>query len=149
MQNECIFCKIINGEIPSKKVYEDNDTLAFLDINPANPGHVLVVPKKHFENIFDIDEATLGKMMHVVKNIAKNLKEKLNPDGINIMQNNGKHAGQLVNHIHLHIIPRFNNDRVVISYPRYQISEADMDNILKKLKESTKKEEKEDFEFRF
>ena len=149
MQNDCIFCKIANGEIPSKKVHEDNDVMAFLDINPANPGHVLVVPKKHFENIYDIDDATLSKTIHVVKNISKNMKEKLNPDGLNVLQNNGKHAGQLVNHIHFHIIPRFNNDRVVISYPRYQISEADMDNILKKLKEVQKSQAHDDFDLRF
>jgi len=145
---ECIFCKIAKNEIPSKKIYEDNDVLAFLDINPANPGHTLIISKKHFEGIIDADVGVLSKMIQVSKTIAKTIKERLGSDGLNIMQNNGKHAGQLVSHIHFHIIPRFPNDKVVISYPRAQLSENDLNEIQKKLT-SAKKEESEDYDFRF
>src|SRR3989338_6667605 len=115
---ECIFCKIIRGEIPSKKVYDDKDVLAFLDINPANPGHVLVVPKKHADDITKSDDEDLAKAMKVVKNITASLKERMSAIGVNVVQNNGKHAGQLVAHTHFHVIPRYENDMVIISYQR-------------------------------
>ena len=132
---DCIFCKIVNGEIPSKKVYEDGDTLAFLDINPANKGHTLVASKQHYEDIFSVDEEVLNKMMSVVKMLAEKIKNSLECDGINIIQNNGKHAGQLVNHIHFHIIPRFSGDKVIITYQRSQLSEEELNEIQKKLSE--------------
>ena len=131
--NGCIFCKIAKNEIPSKKVYENSDTLAFLDINPANPGHTLVMPKKHAENIFDIDEDSLKSTISVVKEMARAIKEKMNAVGINIVQNNGKYAGQLVNHVHFHVIPRFENDNVIISYKRVQLSEKELDDLAKKI----------------
>jgi len=125
----------VNGEIPSKKVYEDGDTLAFLDINPANKGHTLVASKQHYEDIFSVDEEVLNKMMSVVKMLAEKIKNSLECDGINIIQNNGKHAGQLVNHIHFHIIPRFSGDKVIITYQRSQLSEEELNEIQKKLSE--------------
>ncbi len=134
---DCIFCKIVSGEIPSKKVYEDNDIIAFLDINPANQGHTLVIPKKHFESIHDIDDDTLKKLVSVVKLIADRIKNNLNADGINIIQNNGQYAGQLVNHIHFHIIPRFKGDNVVITYQRKQLTEQEFEEIKNHLTEKT------------
>ncbi|KHO48516.1 MAG: Hit-like protein involved in cell-cycle regulation [archaeon GW2011_AR5] len=142
---DCIFCKIVRGEIPSKKVYEDKDTLAFLDINPANPGHTLVVPKKHSEDITKSDEEDIAKVMRVVKNITTNLKEKMNAIGVNVMQNNGKPAGQIVAHTHFHVIPRYPNDVVVISYQRVQLSDEQLEEIRKKLSE----EKKRSFDFDF
>ena len=142
---DCIFCKIVRGEIPSKKVYEDKDTLAFLDINPANPGHTLVVPKKHSEDITKSDEEDIANVMRVVKNITTNLKEKMNAIGVNVMQNNGKPAGQIVAHTHFHVIPRYPNDVVVISYQRVQLSDEQLEEIRKKLSE----EKKSSFDFDF
>jgi len=130
---ECIFCKIAKGDIPAKKVFEDNETVAFLDINPANPGHSLVMPKKHSENIFDVAEGDLHKAMSVVKDIATKLKDNMNASGINVVQNNGRPAGQLVSHIHFHVIPRFPEDNVIISYKRLHMEEKDLDEIVKKL----------------
>lgn len=130
---ECIFCKIAAGQMPCKKVYEDDKILAFLDINPANPGHTLVIPKKHYETIFDVDEDILKDLITRTKAIATTIKDKLKAEAINILQNNGKQAGQLVNHIHFHIIPRFPNDKVLITYQRTQITEKDLDDIQKKL----------------
>lgn len=140
---DCLFCKIVSGEMPSRKVYEDKDVLAFLDINPANPGHTLVVPKKHAEMIFDADDETLEKSIVVAKVIARRLKERLNADGVNVMQNNGRHAGQIVSHIHLHVIPRFADDRIVISYPRVGLEEKDFEEIQKKLNEAERKAPKD------
>jgi len=131
---DCLFCKIVKGEIPSKKIYEDDYNIAFLDINPANPGHALVVPKEHTENIFDVDEKVLSRTIITVKEIAKLLKEKLNAEGINVIQNNGRSAGQIVYHLHFHIIPRFPKDKVIITYPKVTMEEKDFDELQKKLK---------------
>ena len=103
----CLFCKIINGEIPCYKVYEDNDFLAFLDISQATVGHTLVIPKKHVTNVFELDDETASKMLIVVKNVANKLKEKLNLSAVNILNNSGSLAGQTVHHLHIHIIPRY------------------------------------------
>jgi histidine triad (HIT) family protein len=107
---DCIFCKIIAGEIPSAKIYEDGDVLAFLDINPDAKGHTLVIPKKHAVNIFDIDEESLKQVFVAGQKVAKHLKEKLQADGINFIQSNGAAANQIVMHSHLHVIPRFEGD---------------------------------------
>lgn len=128
---DCIFCKIVRNEIPSKKVYEDQDTIAFLDINPANPGHCLVIPKKHAESISDVDENDLKRMVATVRVMAKRIKSSLNADGINVLQNNGRHAGQIVSHIHFHVIPRYPNDQVIITYQKASV--PNMDEIQKKL----------------
>lgn len=136
--SECLFCKIAKGEIPSKKIYEDSDSFAFLDINPANRGHCLVIPKKHYENIYDVDDRALEKLIIVTKNLSKLIKEKLQCNGINIVQNNEKHAGQIVSHFHIHIIPRYENDNVVITYQRVSLTDADFEDIKQKLIQTPK-----------
>jgi len=147
-EQDCIFCKIVRGEIPSKKVYEDKDTLAFLDINPANPGHTLVVPKKHSEDLTKSGEEDITKAMHVVKKITATLKEKMNAIGVNVLQNNGKPAGQIVAHTHFHVIPRYPNDVVVISYQRVQLSDEQLEEIRGKLSTEEKKAKTSmDFDF--
>ena len=111
MSSGCVFCKIIRGELPSSKVYEDEKTLAFLDIHPINPGHVLVVPKNpDARNIFDIPADDWVAMTAVVHKIAAAVEAAMNADGVNIMMNNREHAGQVVEHPHIHIIPRFKGD---------------------------------------
>lgn len=105
---DCIFCKIIKGEIPSYKVSEDGQTLAILDINPVNKGHTLVMPKEHHVNILDVPEAVLSATMKTVKKITIALSKYA--DGVNIGQNTKKAAGQLVDHLHFHVIPRYTND---------------------------------------
>jgi histidine triad (HIT) family protein len=107
---DTIFMKIIRREIPAHIVYEDADTLAFLDIRPTNPGHTLVIPKKPFRNIFDIDDETLVAVMRTVKKVAKAVKEAVGAEGMNISMNNEPAAGQIVFHYHVHIIPRFASD---------------------------------------
>lgn len=111
----CVFCKIINGEIPSFKIYENDYVLCFLDINASSKGHTLVVPKKHFNNIFDIDEEYSYQIIHAIKIVVNKLKEKLGVENVNIINNSGVLAGQTVMHIHFHIIPRYENDGITIS----------------------------------
>ncbi|MBI4018879.1 MAG: HIT family protein [Candidatus Aenigmarchaeota archaeon] len=130
---DCLFCKIISGEIPSKKIYEDASSVGFLDINPANPGHTLVVPKRHSENIFDADDESLKGAIVAVKKVTSMIKERTGCQGVNIVQNNGKAAGQIVSHVHFHVIPRNQGDSVVISYPRKQTDEKELDDMASKL----------------
>jgi histidine triad (HIT) family protein len=136
--NECIFCKIVKGEVPAAKIYDDHDVMAFLDINPATPGHALVIPKKHSTNIMDTDERTFEKVMCVVKVVSERVKSRLNADGINVLQNNGRQSGQLVDHLHVHIIPRYTNDNFVLRFPRASVSQEDMKKIQEKLSETEK-----------
>jgi histidine triad (HIT) family protein len=106
----CIFCKIIAGELPSSKIYEDVDVLAFLDIKPVNPGHTLVIPKKHFESIHDTPDEIVAKMSVVAKKVAGSIQKNLGAEGVNIGMNNGKAAGQIVFHAHIHVMPRYGKD---------------------------------------
>jgi histidine triad (HIT) family protein len=107
---DCIFCKIVASEIPAMKVYEDADTLAFLDINPVNHGHTLVIPKEHYMNVFEAPENVWGKIMSTVKKVAHAVRDGLPVGDLNIAMNNGAHSGQVVFHAHVHIIPRYEND---------------------------------------
>ena len=109
---DCIFCKIINGEIPSYKIYEDEFTFAMLDINPVSRGHILVLPKKHFDTTEVTDDEIISKMIVVAKNMGREIKKIFNSDGFNIMVNNGKSAGQVIFHTHFHVIQRFENDNL-------------------------------------
>ncbi len=110
MANNCIFCKIITGEIPASKIYEDNDFFVMLDINPVNRGHSLVIPKTHFANIFDAPEEITAKIGPMIKKMAQAIKTGVNADGLNVVINNDQAAGQVVFHAHVHLIPRFEGD---------------------------------------
>lgn len=105
---DCVFCKIINGDIPSYKIYEDDIVLAFLDINPDAPGHTLIIPKKHLKDLVSIDNETLIKIMDTARFLKEKLEQKLNIDGLTLVQNNGD--VQEVKHFHLHLKPFYNND---------------------------------------
>lgn len=107
---DCIFCKIIAGEIPSIKVFEDEHTLSFMDINPLSEGHLLIVPKKHFVDLFEADEGALGHVMATAHRVAVAMRTALAIDSLNIVQANGRWAVQSVPHFHLHLIPRREND---------------------------------------
>ena len=128
----CIFCKIINGEIPSYKVYEDKNFLAFLDISQTTIGHTLVVPKKHYENIFELP--TDCNIFSIVIKIANALKTSLNITNINILNNNGPIAGQTVNHYHVHLIPRYENDNFTINFPSNKLSNEEFNTLLNNIK---------------
>lgn len=107
---DTVFAKILRKQLPAHVVYEDDDTLAFLDINPVQPGHTLVIPKKYARNIFDIDEASLDAVMKTVRKVAKAVQTATGAAGVNITSNNEAAAGQVVFHFHVHIVPRFEND---------------------------------------
>ncbi len=129
----CIFCKIINNEIPSYKVYEDDEFLAILDIAQTTNGHTLVFPKKHIKDILEIDNKTLEKLIVLTKNLSNKIVTNMNATGLNILNNTNESAGQSVHHIHFHIIPRYDeNDEVTISFDRK--SEFNLQEILNKIK---------------
>ena len=104
-----IFCKIVKGEIPSKKLYEDEMVMVIMDVNPTSNGHCLVIPKDHYQDLFDIDSDVLNHIMEVAKDIALKLEEKLGCEGITLIQNNG--ISQEVKHFHLHLVPKYNNSK--------------------------------------
>ena len=108
-QEDCIFCKIISGDIPGAKVYEDKHVLAFLDISQVTEGHTLVIPKKHQENIYELDEENTSAVFQTVPKIARAIRDTFNPTGLNMLNNNGTFAGQSVHHFHVHLIPRYDN----------------------------------------
>lgn len=110
MDPNCLFCKIINGEIPATKIHEDEYSYAFLDIKPINPGHTLLVPKKHFANLYDMPDEILAELAPTIKKLGIAIKKAVSADGINIGMNNDPAAGQLVFHAHIHIMPRFLGD---------------------------------------
>ena len=130
----CIFCSIINGDIPSYKVYEDDRFLAFLDISQAEYGHTLVVPKKHFDTFLDMDDETSKDLIVLVKDLANKVKRATGASGINILNNNGKAAGQSVNHVHFHIIPRYENDDLVMKFTEHKLSDKDFGDLLSKIR---------------
>ncbi len=105
--SDCIFCKIANGEIPSHTVYEDEQFRVIMDVNPVSPGHMLILPKEHYQDLYELPEDTAAAAMQLAKRMAEAVKASLQPDGLNVMQNNGKVAGQTVMHYHLHVIPRY------------------------------------------
>lgn len=114
--SDCIFCKISKGEIPSTTLYEDDDFRVIFDVGPASKGHALILPKKHFEDAFSMDEDTASKVFVVAVKVAKAMREVLDFDGMNIVQNNGTIAGQTVFHFHMHLIPRYKGDTVNIGW---------------------------------
>ena len=130
----CIFCSIVKGDIPSYKVYEDDLFLAFLDISQAEVGHTLVVPKKHFDNLLEMDDETAQKMIVLVKKLANKVKRATNASGVNILNNTGAAAGQSVNHIHFHIIPRYDNDDLVIKFTEHKLSQDEFIDLANKIK---------------
>lgn len=123
---DCIFCKIIAGQIPSIKIYEDERTFAFMDINPRSDGHCLVIPKKHAVTLWDIEDDELRVTMATLKKVALAIKQTLNPDGMTSFQLNGKAANQLVDHYHVHLVPRWLNDGVDM---RHGLQPGDMEKI--------------------
>lgn len=130
MNDNCIFCKIANGEIPSATLYEDEDFRAILDLNPAAKGHTLILPKKHAANLFELPDETAGKAMVLAKKIASTLQEGLRADGVNVLQNNGEAAGQTVFHFHMHVIPRKQGDTVNMTWEPGELSESDKAEVL-------------------
>ena len=117
-ENDCVFCRIVRGELDAATVYEDDTTLAFLNLRQSNEGHVLVVPKSHFEQIFDLDEDTASSLAISVCKVARAVRRVYAPEGLSIWQSNDVAAFQEVPHIHWHILPRYSDDGLLVVYPR-------------------------------
>ena len=128
--DECIFCKIANGDIPCAKLFENDKVIAFLDISPMNKGHALIVPKEHHKELLDMPDNLLLEVMKAAKKVAKAVVKVVRADGFNIGQNNGSAAGQAVMHFHLHIIPRFEGDGLK-HWPQGSYEEGEMDKLAK------------------
>lgn len=134
--NNCIFCKLANGEIPTNAIYEDEDFKVILDASPASKGHALILPKEHYANIYEIDDEVLAKASRLAKKIITHEKDVLKCDGYNVVQNNGEVAGQTVFHYHMHLIPRYASDdnTNVIEWKHKEFTDDEMAQICKKMK---------------
>jgi histidine triad (HIT) family protein len=107
---DCIFCKVLSGEIPSERIYEDDHAIAVMDINPWTRGHAVVFPRKHAENLFEIEDGELERVAVAAKRVATKMRDTLDCDGINLLQSNGRAAWQTIFHLHIHVIPRYDDD---------------------------------------
>ena len=135
MDPDCIFCKLANGVFPTNFIYEDEDFKVILDANPATKGHSLILPKKHFKNILDADEEILKKALPLAKKLSNKLIEVLKCDGVNVLQNNNKAAGQVVFHLHVHLIPRYKDEKEhMLSWKPNKFSDEEMKSIAENLK---------------
>ena len=134
--SNCIFCKIANGEIPSKTVYEDERFRVILDISPASKGHAIILVKNHAENVFELPEEVASAIYVVAKKVATAMKKVLKCDGVNILQNNGEVAGQTVFHLHMHVIPRYKDDHVQIKWKSGEESDVISDTILEEIQKA-------------
>lgn len=128
-KEDCIFCKIANGEIPSKTLYEDETFRVILDLAPATRGHALILPKHHFANIYELPDDIAKKAMSLGKKMIEHMTEKLQCDGFNIVQNNGECAGQTVFHFHMHLIPRYNDDRQTIGWKPMSPTQLELEKL--------------------
>ena len=135
MEDNCIFCKIANGEIPSATVYEDETFRAILDLSPAAKGHTLILPKAHAANLFELPDETAAKALMLAKKLGAVLKEGLHADGLNVVQNNGEAAGQTVLHFHMHLIPRYENDGQHILWNPGESTPEELEEIRKTITE--------------
>ena len=127
--DNCIFCKIANGEIPSKTLFEDDEFRVILDLGPAAKGHALILPKNHYANLYELPEETASKVMLLAKKMAMQMTDKLKCDGFNLVQNNGEVAGQTVFHFHMHLIPRYKTDNQTIGWKPGEPSQEELEEI--------------------
>ncbi|MCM1161805.1 MAG: HIT family protein [Roseburia sp.] len=129
----CIFCKIANGEIPSKTIYEDEEFRIILDLGPATKGHALILPKEHYADLFQLPEETAKKAIVLAKKLGSQMVDKLHADGFNLVQNNGEAAGQTVFHFHMHLIPRYKDDNQKIGWVPGKPEEKELEEIQKQI----------------
>lgn len=134
-KDDCIFCKIANGEIPSKTLYEDDQFRVILDLGPATKGHALILPKEHAANLYELPDETAAAVIKLAKKMALIMKEKLCCDGLNLVQNNGEAAGQTVSHFHLHLIPRYKEDGQSINWVPMKPTQDELEAVRKEITE--------------
>lgn len=130
-KEDCIFCKIANGVIPSKTIYEDADFRVILDLGPATKGHALILPKEHADNLLELPDEVVRNVLPVAKIVAAKMKDKLHCEGLNLVQNNGELAGQTVKHFHMHVIPRYQGDGQVIGWKPGEPAQEELEAIAK------------------
>ncbi len=135
VDNNCLFCKIANGEIPSHTLYEDADFRVFLDIAPATKGHAVIIPKEHAKNLYELSDETAAKVLPLAKKMATHMTEKLGCDGFNLVQNNEEVAGQSVFHFHMHLIPRYKDDNQKILWKPQDVTQETLAEIKKQIAE--------------
>jgi len=135
IKEDCIFCKIANGQIPTRSIYEDKDFNVILDMNPATKGHALILPKQHADSLYELPDDVASRIMPLAKSLATKMTKALKCDGFNLVQNNGECAGQTVKHFHLHLIPRYENDGQRILWNPTTPSAEELDAILKTINE--------------
>ena len=131
--NNCIFCKLANGDIPTNSIYEDDDFKVILDASPATKGHSLIIPKSHYKDIYEIDEELAGKAFKLAKKLTISMTEKLGCEGFNILQNNKEVAGQTVFHFHMHLIPRYKEGKSILTWGHEEFTPEEMEDICKSL----------------
>lgn len=134
-KDDCIFCKIANGEIHSKTLYEDERFRVILDLGPATRGHALILPKDHAANLFELSDDIAANVLILARNMAAQMTQKLDCDGFNLIQNNGEAAGQTVNHFHMHLIPRYLSDGQNINWIPYESSAKELEEVKKQITE--------------
>ena len=139
LADDCVFCKILKGEIPCTKIYEDEKVLAFLDIAPWNKGHAVLIPKEHYHSSTELPAEYLSALMCVAPRIGTALMRAVKAEGFNLMLNNGRVAGQMVPHVHLHVLPRFADDNVVITAPGVKYADGEMAELQRKIQEKLAK----------
>ena len=133
----CIFCKLANGDIPTRKIYEDDQFSVIMDASPATKGHALILPKDHYANIYEIPGLSVAAAMVLAKKLATKMTDALHCDGFNILQNNGEAAGQTVFHLHVHLIPRYKGqDTGMLEWAHQEFSDEDMDALCEQLSEA-------------
>ena len=140
--NKCIFCKIIRKELPSFTVFEDENTLAILDINPINRGHILVIPKSHVEKLREMNEESKLQLFKTVTKMERIISEMPDCKGTNLIQNNGKSAGQMINHVHFHVIPRYEGDTFRFSYEKHTLTEEELEKNAEQLRKKVLEQKK-------
>jgi len=142
---DCIFCKIAAKEMSEKIVYENSKVIAFLDLYPATPGHTLIIPKNHYESLDEIPDSVLAEILKVIKEISKAILKATGAEGFNVLQNNGRVAGQVVDHAHFHILPRFKNDGLIVMFhikkpfefgEKYKYEGDEAKDIMKKIRQA-------------
>lgn len=133
--DNCIFCKIANGEIPSKTIHEDEEFRVILDLGPATKGHALILPKNHYKNVYELPDEAAASVMKLAKKMAVTMTEKLSCDGFNLVQNNGEAAGQTVFHFHMHLIPRYENDGQQIGWAVGESTSEELEAVRKQIVE--------------
>ncbi len=134
-KDDCIFCKIANGEISSKTLYEDEEFRVILDLKPAAKGHALILPKEHASSLYELSDEAASKALVLAKKMAARMTDRLECDGLNLVQNNGETAGQTVMHFHMHIIPRYKNDGQAIDWEPKDVSQEELEEVKKQITE--------------